>query len=247
MVGALLIGEKSLVYQSFPGPTDPAMAGVPGYTRHTLSNGDKPTIVYWENQPPAPKATVLYFHGNGGGLHAHMPALKAFDALGLHVVAAEYPGYPGAPGEPSEAALVGNAVTLYDHVARTHPDLTIWGYSLGSGVASQLAAQRHPRSLVLEAPFTAVVDRAGELFPFIPVKPLMKNQYRSRDVIAQVKAPLLILHGDADHIVPISHGRALYALAAEPKHFKQYEDAGHLDLMDYRAYEDALAFILRNR
>jgi pimeloyl-ACP methyl ester carboxylesterase len=244
VLAMLIIGESTFVYQSFPGPTDPTEAGVPAYAKHTLEVDNLPPIVYWETEGREAFPTLLYFHGNGGGLHAHVPMLNALAQQKFDIIAIEYPGYPGAEGRPSEALLVAQAQALYDHVAAYGEDVPIvWGYSLGSGVATQLAASRKVHALVLEAPFTAIVDRAAEMFPIFPVHRVMRNRYASRDVIASIGAPLLILHGDADIIVPISHGRALYAFAAEPKSLKEYPGFGHLDLFESPAYADAAAFL----
>jgi fermentation-respiration switch protein FrsA (DUF1100 family) len=247
MLTCLVIMEPRLVYQPFDGPTEPVAAGAPSFTKKQLETQEIPTITYWENKGQNARFTLVYFHGNGGGLHAHAPALAALDTLGIHIVAMEYAGYPGAAGTPSEATLTAQSRALYDMVAaRNDGPLVIWGYSLGSGVATQLAAARSPAALVLEAPFTAVIDRAAELFPLMPVRQLMRNTYLSRSFIGKVKAPVFIMHGDADMIVPIHHGRALFALANEPKTFMEYAGRGHLDLLETSAYRDALAFITRS-
>lgn len=240
----LVLAEPHMVYQPFSGTSEPAEAGLKNFTRKTLPQAGLPTITYWENHAQKSAPTVLYFHGNGGGLFLHAKALAFFDAAKLHVVAMEYPSYPSAEGKPNELTILAQANALWEATAKTTTQKpAIWGFSLGSGVATQLAAKHHPSALILEAPFTAVVDRASEIFPLIPVHWLMKNQYRSHDVIAQVNAPLFILHGDADYIIPIHHGRDLFALAKEPKTFKEYQGFGHLNLEDSGAYDDAVAFI----
>lgn len=108
-----------------------------------------------------------------------------------------------------------------------------------------LPQTRPARALVLEAPFTAVADRAGTTL-LAPVHMLMWNQYRSRDVIKDIHAPLLILHGDKDYIIPIDHGRALFALAVEPKKMLEYTRYGHLNLYRTSAYGDAIAWMRAN-
>lgn len=237
-----------MVYQSYPGPEDPVAAGLPHYTRKTLPSPSGLAIPYWESTARQNVPTILYFHGNGGGLHYHVPMLDYLAKHHMHVIAMEYPGYPGAEGRPSEALLVAHAIALFDHAAQQNPahQPMIWGFSLGSGVAVQLAAQRTPAALVLEAPFTAVVDRAAELYPIFPIHALMRNQFRSHEVINQIHAPLMILHGTDDFIIPIHHGRALFARANTPKMFKEYPGYGHLDLRDSSAYNDAIAFINSN-
>ena len=245
MVLSLVTFETRLVYQPFDGPIEPAKAGLPQFTAKTLMAEGLPAISYWENTAPKSARTVFYFHGNGGGLFMHTAVPALLDNAGLHVVAIEYPSFPGAAGKPSEQTIIDQATALWDEKApkTTTRAPIVWGYSLGSGVAVQLAAKRPPAALILEAPFTAAVDRAAQLYPLIPVRYLMKNTYRSRDYIAHIRVPVLILHGDGDMIIPIQHGRDLFALANEPKTFKEYAKFGHLNLVDSAAYGDALAFI----
>ncbi len=241
----LTLLEPHLVYQPRHGTSDPAKAGLPQFTSKTLAVEGLPTITYWENSTPKSAPTLFYFHGNGGGLYMHTTLPAFLDKAGLHVVAMEYPSYPGAEGAPSEPVIIAQATALWDAKASKQAKRApfIWGYSLGSGVATQLAAKRAPSALILEAPFTAVVDRGAEIYPFIPVRYLMKNTYLSRDYIGSVQAPIFIMHGDTDSIIPVHHGRDLFALANEPKTFKQYDGFGHLDLAKSTAYSDALAFI----
>lgn len=251
--GALLVfREAHFLYLPYDGPSDPIAAAAPDFTRHELARDGAETVVYWENAPSTPRAlngpTILYLHGNGGGLFLHAPYINALSAQGFHVVATEYPSYPSAPGKPSQPSLTANAAALYDAVtarekASGKPLPVIWGFSLGSGVASQLAAIRPSSALILEAPFTAVVDRAAEIFPLYPIHRLMRDQYRSRDVIATINTPLWIMHGDADLIIPVSHGRALFAAAKEPKTLRIYPGFAHLNLIDSPAYGEAIHFI----
>ncbi len=246
---ALLAGlywqQTALLYLPRNGASTPHEAGLAGYEARSIVDKESTLpIRYWEHASDAPP--LLYFHGNGGGLFYHKAEL-AFLAQYFHVYALEYPGYPrGAAGVPSEAVLVAQAAQLYDAVAQAHGGERplIWGFSLGSGVAAALAETHPPRAWVLEAPFTATVDRAQELFPFIPVSLLMRDQYRSREHIRAVQAPLMIIHGTADRIIPIAHGRRLYALANAPKRMQEYEGFGHLNLIRSTAYQDASAFLL---
>lgn len=246
-ISLLVVGESSMVYRPIDGPSNPADIDLTNYHLKILAVAEGAPVIYWENETPATAPTIIYFHGNAGGLYLHKRALEFFDTSKLHVIAMEYPGYPGDPGDPSEGLLVDQATALFDFVNKgaKHPP-AIWGYSLGTGVAVQLAAKRTPSSLVLEAPFMGVDARAQELFPYAPIEQLMKNQFRSRDYIGKVHAPLLIMHGTTDVIVPIHHGRDLFALANEPKTFKSYEGFGHLNLFRSTAYEDADAFILQH-
>lgn len=240
----LVMFESRLVYVPFDGPTDPAQAGLPEFKQATFTATDGARIPLWEHTKPQ-GPVILYFHGNGGGLYAFKEPLAYLAEAGFSVVAMEYRGYPGAPGKPSEQALVADALAFYNDAQKRYPGrpVVLWGYSLGSGIAVQLAAQRPIAALVLEAPFSAAVDVAQNRYPIIPVNWLMRNQYLSREVIGNVKAPIFIMHGDDDTIIPILFSEQLYARANEPKKFHRYPQAGHTNLMSTPAYRDATEFI----
>ena len=236
--------EPHLLYQPRPGPADPKAASAPHFRLVTVSNAKGTPLAYWENGADNHRPLLLYFHGNGGGLFFHVAALNYLDAQGFHVVALEYPGYPGVAGTPSQQQIVTEAIALFDRMTlATGRTPAIWGYSLGSGVAVQLAAARPPVALVLEAPFTSTADRASEIFPIYPVHCLMHDQYRSKEAIGSIHAPLFIMHGEADRVIPISHGEALFAAANEPKEFHRYAGFGHLDLRYSPGYGAGSAFL----
>ena len=249
ILGFLTFFETNFIFapQSL-GPKTPEEVKLEHFHSKLLVHDGLPSIRYWENDAAKNAPTVLYFHGNGHGLwfRNHRNTLAFLDQQKLHVIAMEYPGFPDAEGTPSEPLVIAQAVALYDDAAKhTHP--FIWGYSLGTGVAVQLAEQRTPSALILEAPFTSAADPAHELFPFLPVYRVMRNQLLSREHIGNVHAPLLIIHGTSDFIVPIHHGRDLFARANEPKEFRSYEGYGHMDLINSGAYADAVEFIGNHR
>ena len=115
----------------------------------------------------------------------------------------------------------------------------VWGFSLGSGVAVALAAEQPVGKLILEAPYTSIVDIAGALLRLVPVRWLVRDQFRSDERIAHVTAPLLIMHGAHDSTIPIVHGERLFALAHEPKRFVWFPEGGHDNLDNYGAIETA--------
>lgn len=245
LAGGMALNQRAFIYVPFAGPTDPVEAGLPRFTRQHITTADGTPVIYWESVHQRGAPTLFYFHGNGGGLHKFTPALQFLEDQGYHVVAMEYRGYPGAPKGPSEQAIVADGIALVDAVRSQHPkDKTIiWGYSLGSGVATQVAANRQPDILILEAPFTAVVDRAAEMFPFLPATRLMRDTYLSRVAIRNIHTPVFIMHGDEDLIVPEHHGRELFELANEPKSLGIYKGYAHLNLISSPAYNDAVTFI----
>jgi fermentation-respiration switch protein FrsA (DUF1100 family) len=151
----------------------------------------------------------------------------------------------GSTGRPTEPGLLRDADAAYGFAASRHPGehIVLWGHSLGSGVAVALAATRPVAKLVLEAPFTSTADVAQRMFPLVPVRRLMHDQFRSDVRIGAVTASILIIHGARDLVVPIALGERLYQLAREPKRFVRYPRGGHDDLDDYGAGIEARQFI----
>jgi fermentation-respiration switch protein FrsA (DUF1100 family) len=174
--------------------------------------------------------TVVLFHGNGDdiGMRAHI----AHDlvAAGYGVFQAEYRGYGGNPGTPHEAGLYLDARGAYAFVAGRARSIVLHGYSLGSGVATQLAHETRVDALVLESPFTSVVDVAAQRFPLFPVRRLARDRYDNLSKIAAVSTPLLIYGGANDCVVPPRHFSRLYDAARQPKQLALIQDADHIDV-----------------
>lgn len=248
LCAALFFMQRNMVFQPFAGPLTPAGAGLANYTVRTLpAESSHPPIRYWYAKTAANAPLVLYFHGNGGGLHAFTDPLARLHAQGYNVAAMEYRGYPGAEGSPSEQGIITDALRLTGALRKQHPDspLVLWGYSLGSGVATQVAATiEGETAVILEAPFTSVVDRASELYPFVPVRLLARDPFLSIGQIASIGSPLFIMHGDNDSVIPPGHGQRLFEAAHKPKELHTYPGASHFDLAAHGAYDAAYRFIV---
>jgi uncharacterized protein len=194
--------------------------------------------------PRGDNPVILYFHGNGGSLRWRIDRFRALTADGTGLVALSYRGYGGSSGRPSEAGLMEDAQAAYAFAAARYPPdrIVVWGESLGSGLAVPLAAQRPVGRLVLESPFTSAADVAAAMYWFVPVRWLMKDQFRSDLAIGKVTVPVLVLHGERDRVVPIGLGERLYALINAPKRLVRFPGAGHNDLGGYGAIEAAKRF-----
>ena len=246
----LYIFQRRMVFIPFPGPTTPSGAGLTGFTEQRIPTPDNLPggIRYWYSAGQSGKPLLFYFHGNGGGLHAFTFALPHLQAQGYSVVAMEYRGYPGSAGTPTEKTIVADALLLTETLRGREPyrPVVLWGYSLGSGIATQIAATITGESaLILEAPFTSVADRGAELWPIFPVRSMIRDPFRSIDHIARVGTPLYIMHGERDWIVPAAHSARLFAAAQSPKERHTYPQANHFTLVDHGAYDAAFAFIAR--
>jgi hypothetical protein len=161
-----------------------------------------------------------------------VPRLRLFIESGFGLLIVSYRGYSGSTGRPSEAGLLRDAECAYREACARYgaARLVILGVSLGTGVAVALAAKSEGRALVLLAPFLSAMEIAARRFPFLPVRRLMRDPFRSDLAIPAVRMPLLVVHGDKDPIIPIASGRRLYELAKAPKRFLAVPGGGHVVL-----------------
>lgn len=216
----MYVQQRSLQYFPDHAATPPQALGLSGVAEERVKTPDGETIVLWHAEPKPGQPTILFFHGNSGEISSRAERMAYYQAQGFGALFVSYRGYGASTGTISERGFTTDALTAYDVlIARgVRPEeIAVVGESLGTGVAVQLAALRPVAALALEAPFTAAVDVAAEIYWWLPVGLLMKDQFRSRDVIGKVKAPLLIQHGDADRTIPVAQGRRLFAMANEPK------------------------------
>jgi uncharacterized protein len=237
-VAALYFGQRVLLYLPWPGRISPAAAGLPEAEEVVLTTSDGERVIVWHVPPRPDRPVVIYFHGNAETIAKRVPRHRDLIADGVGLVALSYRGYMGSTGRPTEEGLLRDAETAYQFAVSHYPAdrIVLWGHSLGSGVAVALAATRPVAKLILEAPFSSTADVAASMFPIVPVRWLMHDQFHSDQRIGFVTAPILILHGDKDRVVRVALGERLFALAREPKR-------GHDDLDAYGAGAEARRFI----
>ncbi|MBI1404905.1 MAG: alpha/beta hydrolase [Caulobacter sp.] len=244
-VAYLFLNQRRYLYYPDPAaqvidPSGPAIRQV------TLKTPDGETLVAWYLPPAsADKPMLLYFNGNGLGLSLQAGRWKRIAEAGAGFFAVGYRGYSGSTGEPSEKGLRIDAETAWRWLAARYPAdrIVIQGHSLGSGLAVKLAAEHPARALILEAPYTSVVEVAQRRLSWAPVGWLMLDRYNSRAWIGKVKCPVLIVHGDRDSVIPISHGQTLYALARAPKRFVRMRGSEHSTLVRDGLYDRVWPFL----
>jgi fermentation-respiration switch protein FrsA (DUF1100 family) len=243
-VGAIMyFAQRALMYFPNLTRTAPAAAGLPQAEEVTLDSGAEKVIV-WHVPPRGNRPVVLYFHGNGGALEHRVARFRKIIADGTGLVALSYRGYGGSTGQPTEAGLIEDARAAYAFAAARYPErIVAWGESLGTGVATAIAAEKPVSRVVLEAPFSAAVDVAAARYWYLPVRLLMKDQFRSDLRVVQIVAPVLILHGEADRTVPIRFGQRLFALIPGKKRMVRFPGGGHNNLDDFGAAGVAMKFI----
>jgi fermentation-respiration switch protein FrsA (DUF1100 family) len=192
---------------------------------------------WWVRRDNAPLAT-LFLHGNGDNLSYYMPYIQETIAAGSSVLMIDYRGYGRSAGSPSEQGLYHDSDAGYTYLldkGYRAEQIIIYGQSLGSAVAIDLASRRPCAGLILEAPFSSASDVAGSLVPFIG--PLLVRSYNSLPKIRGIRAPKLFIHGDRDGTIPFKLGRKLFDAAPEPKTLWIVPGAGHNDILEVAGAE----------
>jgi hypothetical protein len=250
--GALWAFQDRLIY--FPDPTPPpppAALGLRGVEAVTLRTADGLGLLAW--RLPAARAdapVILYLHGNGGHLGYRAGRVQRFQELGWGALLVQWRGYGGNPGTPTEAGLAedaraGLAALAAEGVAPSRR--VLWGESLGTGLAVRMAAETPEAvgAMILESPYTSLLALARLHYPMLPSGVLLRDHYDSLSRIAAVRAPILILQGARDTLVPPEMGRALAAAATAPVEIWEAPGAGHNDIGPAGGVDRAAAFLGR--
>jgi fermentation-respiration switch protein FrsA (DUF1100 family) len=181
---------------------------------------------------------VLLCHGNGGNIADRITHARLLTRAGFDVLLFDYRGYGRSSGKPSAEGTHRDALAAHAELLTRSEDHRVFylGESLGGAVALALALERPPAGLILQSTFTSVRDMARLHYPYVP-QALVPDVYPSIALIRDLRAPLMILHGERDDIVPASHAEALYDAAPEPKRIQVFQRVGHNDLLSEGAEE----------
>ena len=235
-LGFLYLTQRQYIYLPEPGNIQPTTWGVPEARLIKLKTSDGLSLNAWYHPSVNHKMpTILYLHGNYGHFGHRAARIKPYIKAGYGVLLLGYRGYSGSEGQPSEKGLYVDARTAIGFLKAQHVPMrcvVLFGESLGTGVAVQMAAEFHVGAVVLQSAYTSMVDVGKKHYPFLPVHWFLKDRYESIQKIQQLHAPLLMLHGKRDEIIPLALGRQLYDKALQPKTIHVYFRAGHNDLPD---------------
>jgi uncharacterized protein len=238
--------QRDLLFHPSTLHMTPRSLGLSNVAELELDTDDGERLVAWYAPAAEGQPTLFYLHGNAGSLAHRAGRVRLYRGYGYGLFMLAYRGFSGSTGAPSESTLVGDSLMAYDRLKGLGvPDdeIVIYGESLGTGVAVQVAANRRPSGLVLESPFSSVADVGSYLYPFLPVRWLLKDRFDSVEHIHHVKAPLLVLHGEDDRIVPARFGRKLFDAAPWPKTAYFFKGATHYTLYEHGAFERVRTFL----
>jgi fermentation-respiration switch protein FrsA (DUF1100 family) len=225
---------------------DPEATGLSGVEEIVFKASDGTKLIAWYLPARPGKPTLLYFPGNSGNTACRAGKIATIGSDGYGAFMLNYRRYGGSEGRPTEARIAADAVSAYDclrGLGVAPHEIVAYGESLGTAVATRLTLQRHVKALVLEAPFTSVVDVGKLLWKGFPLGVIMVDQYRTIDRIAGVTAPLFIIHGGRDAIIPLDQARRVFHAASEPKSMTVLPQAGHNDLFERGAWEKVEVFL----
>ncbi len=227
--------QRRLIYFPSPGPVPSVEQVLPGGRDVVIETDDGIRLGAWylpasdEQRGPA----VLICDGNGGDRSGRAGLAAELSALGLSVLLFDYRGYGGNPGSPSEKGLAADARAAQAWLA-AQPEvdptrIVYFGESLGAAVAIGLATEKPPAALVLRSPFTSLAEVGRVHYPWLPLGRILLDRYPSIDRIGSLTAPVMVIAGDRDDIVPESLSRKLYQAAPDPKRYLLVPGTGHND------------------
>jgi fermentation-respiration switch protein FrsA (DUF1100 family) len=186
-------------------------------------------LAWYHNKNSSDYKTILFLHGNAGSLENRIHKINHFKKINVNFLLLSWRGFSGNKGKPNEVGLYEDAESAVKWLKTkgiNEKNIIIYGESLGTGVAIELGQDKKFAGIVLESPFTSMIDAAKEKYPFLPVRFLLKDKYESINKIKNIKSPILVMHGKVDRIVPFYMGKKIYELANEPKYsyFTEYDN-----------------------
>jgi fermentation-respiration switch protein FrsA (DUF1100 family) len=246
----LLIFESTFIFKPKKYPLGNWQPVNPPPTDVQIMAKDGTKLHAWYLPHTQPQAVLLYFHGNAGNVTDHyLELVKLHNKLSASVMILDYRGFGKSEGHPTEEAIKQDAEAARDWLANKEHlqsrDIILLGRSLGSGVAIDLAAKSGAKGLILISPFVSLSAAVQDHYPFLFSRILMQNQFDSIHNIPLYHGPLLIIHGDADDIIPLQQGEALFHAANSPKWFVVVPGGKHYDSISDSVYKAMFEFIER--
>lgn len=248
-VGTMYALQRRLLFRPDRLDATPDAFGLDDFDPLEVTTQDGIVLTAWYRAPATTAApTVVCFPGNAFHRGCRAEKYRLLADCGFGVLAAAYRGYDGARGRPSEAGLYTDARAQIDRLRRMGTDngrLVLYGESLGTGVAVQMATENRVAGVVLEAPYTSIPAVAGRRYPWLPTRHLVRDRFDTLSKMHRVLVPVLAVHGMRDRLVAPAMGRAVVAAAAGPAVLRLLPRAGHADLWFHGAGDIIAEFVAR--
>lgn len=217
--------QRKLLYHPF----SPQITGkglIHNFETINFKTSDNFELKGWFHLKNSNKKTILFLHGNAGNLDNRIDKLNSLGSIDINFLIISWRGYSGNPGKPSEAGLYKDALGGIEWLNKkgiSNDRIILYGESLGTAITTEVAQNENFAGIILEAPFTSMVDMGQKIYPIFPVRFLLKDKYESKNKIKNIKSPILVLHGRKDKIVPFYMGEKIFEMANNPK-FKYFTD-----------------------
>ncbi len=217
--------QRKLLYHPF----SPQITGkglIHNFETINFKTSDNFELKGWFHLKNFNKKTILFLHGNAGNLDNRIDKLNFLGNMDINFLIISWRGYSGNPGNPSETGLYKDALGGIEWLNKkgiSNDRIILYGESLGTAIATEVAQNENFAGIILEAPFTSMVDMGQKIYPIFPVRFLLKDKYESKNKIKNIKSPILVLHGRKDKIVPFYMGEKIFEMANSPK-FKYFTD-----------------------
>ena len=248
--GILFGYQRSLLYHPNQTIPDPKEFGLEGISVERIeSDGGHRLLAWWRPPASVEKPVILYFHGNAGHLGHRAEKVRPYLVRGYGLLLTTYRYNAGAGGSPSEAGLYadGRATMAYARRKGIASDrFIIYGESLGTAVAVTTAAEYDVGAVVLEAPYTSIADVSQTHYWYLPARYLVLDKFDVAKTITHINAPLMIVHGERDAIIPARFGKKLFEKALEPKEARFLAEAGHDNLHEHGIAQIVIEFAERH-
>lgn len=224
----VFFAQRWLIYHPSKTLYPPSKYGLSGFKEVEVTASDGIKLLCWYKEAEEGFPTIIYFHGNGGNLSNRVTRYNVLAQEGYGIFAVSYRGYGKNGGKPSEQGLYKDGrAGVFFLKEKGVDDVLIFGESLGTGVAVQMATEFDSKGLILEAPYSSIPDVARGIYFWLPVNLLSRDRFESVKKISKVKSPILIFHGTEDGVINIKYGRKLYNAANQPKKMIEIPEAGH--------------------
>ncbi len=214
----------------------------------TLKTEDKASLNAIHFKVESPEGIILYFHGNKGNIQRWGAYTEFFVKKRYDVLVMDYRTFGKSKGKLSEEALYKDAQLFYDYLKKQYEEgqITIYGRSLGTGIATWVASKNKPKQLLLETPYYGIADVAKHRFPIFPIESLLNYKFPSHQFIKDIKCPISIFHGTKDKVVPYRSGRKLFDEAPkELTTFTKVDGGNHNNLILFKDYLEGIDSVLK--
>jgi fermentation-respiration switch protein FrsA (DUF1100 family) len=212
-----------------------------------IKTSDGIELLGWFHEKDLEKfKTIIFFHGNAGTLENRIYKLNRLKDLDINFLIIAWRGFSGNKGKPTEKNLYEDgksAVQWIKNFGVENKNIILYGESLGTGIATEIAQNNDFAGVILETPFTSMADAASKFYPYIPVKLLLRDKYENLKKIKNIKSPILVMHGEVDQLVPFSMGEKIYKEANNPKYSYFTKDDDHMMEYDQNLIDNLNSFL----